>query len=154
MNATDDDLFDVTAFNYYHGGARGTKVSKQHKEADRGLKRRVSFDLGRKVAFEAPKFNELAIPTRPIRALGKPPSLKLKVKKQTTEEERIERQRIEEEMIEAERADEQFDGQRGDAVMELLSPDTLKALAMECGEALDAMDVEADVSDLDLSSTS
>ena len=38
--------------------------------------------------------------------------------------------------------------------MELLSPDTLKALVMDCGEALDAMDVGADVSDLDLSSTS
>ncbi|KAK3176271.1 hypothetical protein OEA41_007594 [Lepraria neglecta] len=84
-----------------------------HKEADRGLKRRVSFDLGRNVPFEAPKSEELAIPTRPIRALGKRPSLKLKVKEQTTEEQRIEKQRIEEERIEVQRADEQFDGQRG-----------------------------------------
>lgn len=80
MNECTDDLSDVAAFDYYHGRTRETKVSKQHEEADRGLKRRVSFDLGRNVVFEAPKFEELAIPARPIRALGERRSLKLKVR--------------------------------------------------------------------------
>ena len=184
---TDDDLYDVAAFNYYHGHSWETKVPKQQKQAGQGLKCRVEFDLGRNVAFEAPEFEELAVPTRRIRALGKRPTLKLRVREQTDEERTIEKRRIEgewlgaqrkdeqiseeqvleEQMFEeqtveeqrfeqqrlkAQRADERFDEQHGDSAMELLSPVTLRAIAVECGEVLDAMDVDQDISDLEVGS--
>ena len=105
---TDDDLADVAAFNYYHGRSQGIRVLKQHKQAGQGPKCQVSFDLGRNVAFEAPEFEELAVPTRRIRGLGKRPILKLRVREQTEEERRIEKRRIEEEWLEAQRTEEQI----------------------------------------------
>ncbi|KAL2043534.1 hypothetical protein N7G274_003841 [Stereocaulon virgatum] len=174
---TDDDLAVVAAFNYYHGHAQKIRVSKQYKRAGQGLKRQVSFDLGRNVAFEAPEFEELAVSTTRIRARGKRPILKLRLREQTDEERRIEKRRIEEEWLEAQgteermleervlgeqmleeqrlqaqQADDRFDEQRGDPAMKLLSLDALRTIAVECGAVLDAMDVDEDVSDLELGS--
>ena len=75
------------------------------------------------------------------------------LEEQMLEEQTAKEQKVEEQRVEAQRVDERFDEQRGDPAMELLSPGTLRAIAVECGEVLDAMDMEADISDLDLGST-
>ena len=144
----------MAALNYHHGRTKETEVSKEQKKASQGLNRRVSFDLDRNVAFEPPRFEDKVVQARHIRPLGKRPSLKLIVKHQTIDEQRAEKQRLEEQRIAEQTNRGRFDEQRGDPVMELMSPDTLKALEIEFDVALENMDVEEDMSDLDLSSTS